>query len=71
MTKDENTSMYSLLEIMNDKYDIPCLINTSFNDKHEPIVETINEAIAMLLKCNSIDYIVFNATYCIKRKYHV
>lgn len=40
----ENFLIYRLLELMYEKYKITGLINTSFNRRGEPIVQTIDEA---------------------------
>lgn len=40
----KNTSIYKILELMEKKYGEWILINTSFNGKDEPIVETVIEA---------------------------
>lgn len=42
----EQTKLIALLEAVNQRYGLPCLINTSFNGPGEPIVQTSAEAIA-------------------------
>ncbi len=45
-SRHENQFLFDLLSILNDKYQIKALINTSFNQKNEPIVHTCNDALA-------------------------
>jgi carbamoyltransferase len=49
------------------KTNIPGLINTSFNINGKPIVETINDAISVLLQ-SKIDYIIFNYEFKIEKQ---
>lgn len=67
LTQDANNQMYDLITAFYNKTQIPCLINTSFNGYNEPIVETINDAINMLLITPYLDYIIFNANIKITR----
>jgi len=60
--------MYSLLTSFYSITDVPGLINTSFNRNNEPIVESIDDAVNMLLDVNDLDYIVFNAATKISRR---
>ena len=69
LTRDINSQMYDLITTFYNKTQIPCIINTSFNGRNEPIVETINDAINMLLATPQLDYIVFNSTTKISRKH--
>ena len=48
VSKEEDLFFYSLIEAFGHRTGIPVLINTSFNTKGEPIVETQSEAIACL-----------------------
>ena len=68
LTKEINIKIYNLIEKFYYKTQIPCLINTSFNRRNEPIVETINDAINMLLNTKHLDYIVFNTNIKLSRK---
>lgn len=43
--QQENPFMYNLLSLLDEKYGIKALINTSFNCSGEPIVHTIDDAI--------------------------
>lgn len=69
LTREINNEMYDLLEQFYNKTQIPCLINTSFNRRNEPIVESIDNAIDMLLNTNNLDYIIFNTNIKISRLY--
>ena len=65
---DENPELYNLLMKYYNKMDIPCLINTSFNGKGEPIIETPTQAIEFMERTPNLKFIVFNAKYIITRK---
>lgn len=56
---DNNPFLYKLLKKFKQKYKLGIMINTSFNDKDEPIVCTPDDAIKCFLKTN-IDYLVMN-----------
>jgi carbamoyltransferase len=47
---DQNPAYYKLIEEFGRLTGIYCLINTSFNDNSEPIVETYEDALASFLK---------------------
>ena len=40
VNKIQNKEYYNLISAFNDVTNVPCLLNTSFNDHGEPIVET-------------------------------
>lgn len=61
-----NNKLYSLLQAFMHKCSIPILINTSFNDNGEPIVETPKDAIRCFLR-TKIDYLVLDK-YLISKK---
>ncbi len=65
---DENPELYNLLMKYYNKMDIPCLINTSFNGKGEPIIETPKQAIEFLKTHRDLDSIIFNAKYVVSLK---
>jgi carbamoyltransferase len=48
-----------LLREADEKYDIPCLLNTSFNTAGEPLVETPEDAIATFVR-SGIDVLVMS-----------
>ena len=56
-SRAKNTIYYKLVNDFNKKYDIPCLVNTSFNTHEEPIVNTVDEALK-ILKNKVIDYLI-------------
>lgn len=66
--KEQNEEFYNLLKGFYDKTGIPGLINTSFNDRDEPIIETPEQAMNYLKKNEYINSIVFNAKYWVTRK---
>ena len=45
LQKDQNPELYELMTILAEDYEIPALINTSFNLHEEPIIATPDEAI--------------------------
>jgi carbamoyltransferase len=57
VTEKENPRLYKLLEEYGNLTGCPILINTSFNIKGEPIVETPDDAITTFLK-SDIDILV-------------
>ncbi|MFC0875562.1 carbamoyltransferase C-terminal domain-containing protein [Saccharicrinis sp. FJH2] len=54
--KEDNPWMYELLKILDQKYNIKALINTSFNRRGEPIVHTETDAInvASIMKLDGL-----------------
>ena len=54
--KNQNLNYYNLLTAFGDETGIYCLINTSFNDNGEPIVETYEDAARTFLRTD-IDYL--------------
>lgn len=62
VSQEMNPRLYNLLEKFNEVTDIPVLLNTSFNDNGEPIVESPKDALESFLKmdidCLVIDNIV-------------
>lgn len=67
LEKDQNTELYSLLMNYYKKTGIPGLINTSFNDRNQPIIETPEQAIKYLAKNKYLNCIVFNSKYIVER----
>ena len=63
--KNINKKFYNLIKEFNKLTKVPILLNTSFNDKGEPIVCTPQDAINTFLKTN-IDYLVIE-NYLIKK----
>ncbi len=58
-TEEQNPFMYNLLSVLNDKYNIKALINTSFNVRGEPIVHSKTDAVNSA-KNMSLDAVVVN-----------
>ncbi len=56
---EQNEFMFGLLTLLNDKYGIKALVNTSFNKRGEPIVHTPEDAIKSAEKMN-LDAVVIN-----------
>lgn len=63
---EDNGRIFDLLRSFNIKTDIPVLLNTSFNDNGEPIVETPKDAMIMFAK-GDLDYLVIE-NYLVWRK---
>ena len=68
LIRKENPELYDLIMKFYEKMGIPCLINTSFNGKGQPIIETPKQAIEFLHNNKMLDYVVFNAKYIVSRK---
>ena len=66
VTKEANGRFYSLVKSFGEKTGVPIIINTSFNDKGEPIVESPEDAIACFSK-TGIDVLVLE-NYLIEKK---
>lgn len=60
--REQNPYLWDLLSFLNQKYGVKALINTSFNAKGEPIVHTVDDAIASAKKMK-IDGIVANGKW--------
>ena len=59
INEETNEHCYNLIKSFNDKTGVPLLINTSFNDNGQPIVETEDEAIQAAAQLN-LDMVVIN-----------
>jgi predicted transcriptional regulator len=57
VSKISNSEFYNLIEEFHKLTGIPCLLNTSFNDHGEPLVETPLDAMICFLQ-TKIDYII-------------
>ena len=66
VTKDSNNKFYNLLKKMYDKTKNPVLLNTSFNIKGQPIVNSPEDAIICFLKYK-IDFLVIG-DYILQKK---
>ena len=65
--KDTNERLYRLLQEFDALTGVPVLLNTSFNVKGEPIVETPRDAVACFLG-TEIDYLVMRDTVVAKER---
>lgn len=68
LKKEDNPEFHEFISLHYKYTGIPCVINTSFNGKGEPIIETPKEAMNFFDKTQNLDFIVFNAKYLIIRK---
>jgi carbamoyltransferase len=66
VTNKSNNRFYNLLKAMYNKTNIPVVLNTSFNVKGQPIVNSPKDAILCFLKYN-IDFL-FIGDYILKKK---
>lgn len=66
LTRQDNGLYYNLVETFGAMTGVPVLLNTSFNDNEEPIVETPADAIRCYLNTN-IDYLVLGDYLIAKR----
>ena len=65
--KEQNPEFHSLLMNFYKKTGVPGLINTSFNGRGEPIIETPEQAVAFMDRTPNLKAIVFNAKYVLER----
>lgn len=66
VTKEDNDLLYDLISEFHRLTGVPCILNTSFNDAGEPIVETPEDAIICFLN-TEMDYLVLGP-YLLERK---
>ncbi len=69
VSKDTNERLYRLLKEFEALTGVPVLINTSFNVKGEPIVETPRDAVECFLS-TGIDVLVLHDTIVTKTAFH-
>jgi carbamoyltransferase len=67
--EDQNPRLYRLLQEFDKLTGVPVLLNTSFNVKGEPIVETPADAIDCFLS-TGIDYLALHDTLFEKSRFH-
>jgi carbamoyltransferase len=60
--RGDNPFLFDLLELLDEKYGLKALINTSFNQRGEPIVHTPEDALASA-KAMQLDGVVLNGKY--------
>ncbi len=66
VTSNSNQKLYNLLNAMYKKTKVPVLLNTSFNIKGQPIVNSPKDALLCFLKYN-IDFL-FIGDYILQKK---
>ena len=66
VSRESCPEYYDLIAAFHKVTGVPVVLNTSFNDDHEPIVETPLDSLLCFLKTN-IDYLVFNSCLIIKK----
>lgn len=67
LEEKDNPEMYSLMKHFYEFTEIPGIINTSFNDRGQPIIETPEQAIQFLKEHEYLDGVIFNAKYVAMR----
>jgi carbamoyltransferase len=67
--KEDNERLHSLLKEFDALTGVPVLLNTSFNVKGEPIVETPSDAIECFLT-TGIDYLILHERVMTKNAFH-
>ncbi len=60
--REQNPYLWDLLSVLDEKYQVKALINTSFNSRGEPIVHTSEDALNAA-KNMKIDRVVINGAY--------
>ena len=68
LKKEDNPEFHEFVSLHYKYTGIPCVINTSFNGKGEPIIETPKEAMNFFDRTENLDFIVFNAKHIVTRK---
>jgi carbamoyltransferase len=66
VSRDQNPQLYALLEAFKRRTGVPLLLNTSFNDAGEPIVETPADALRTFLN-TELDYLYIDSLLVAKR----
>ena len=66
VSKKNNLKFYDLIKHFKEETKIPCILNTSFNDRGEPIVESPIDAMITFLS-TKLDYLVLE-NYLISKK---
>jgi carbamoyltransferase len=66
VSREDNAPFWSLIHAFGERTGVPILLNTSFNNNAEPIVDTVEDAVACLLT-TGLDCIVV-ANYLVRKK---
>jgi carbamoyltransferase len=69
LRREVNPRLYALLEAFERRTGVPVLLNTSFNDRGEPIVETPADAVTCFLG-TKLDALVLHDVLLEKRHLH-
>ena len=69
MRREQNERLYTLLQEFHALTGVPVLLNTSFNVKGEPIVETPQDALECFL-ATGIDYLAIHDMLIAKGRLH-
>lgn len=67
LEEKENPELYKLIKNFYTKTEVPGLINTSFNGRGQPIIETPEQAIDFLKANEYLTGVIFNAKYVVTR----
>ena len=67
--REHNDRLYALLKEFDSITGVPVLLNTSFNVKGEPIVETPDDAVSCFL-ATGMDYLVLHDMLIAKKRFH-
>ena len=70
VNKDQNEKFYNIIKEFDKLTGIPCILNTSFNDAGEPLVETPLDALICFFK-TKIDFLILNDFIIDKKKYNI
>ncbi len=66
VSKDNSQEYYTLISKFNDITGVPVVLNTSFNDNNEPIVETPLDSLLCFLR-TKIDFLVLNSNVIVTK----
>ena len=63
----DNNLMHTIISEFYRKSKIPALINTSFNQRGEPIVESLNDALTCFV-CANLDFVLFDDCFILRER---
>jgi len=67
VSREDNTLIWQLLAHFSELANVPVLLNTSFNNNHEPIVDSLCDALNCFLTTN-LDHLIINGRFCLTLK---
>ena len=70
VNKKQNKKFYEIIKQFDKLTGVPCILNTSFNDAGEPLVETPLDALICFFK-TKIDYLILNEYVVDKKNYNI